>query len=174
VTGHRGPGGQNPIAYGPYGFLQSLVAGFIAGCVLFLIGDPIFSATPGIGDLPALLVCAGGAATITVAVAMAVNYQIGKAVLQQIELGRAAFAGAQPTPPAFDDLGNKLPAQTGWRAASQVQRREAVGRARSRPSTSDQAKGDTTFNSNVPRKSGARTFGVGDEHGHEFSTHARH
>jgi hypothetical protein len=104
---------RSAISYGPFGVLQSLLVGFLLGCLVFVIGDALVSPDPGhVGDLPALLLCVGGGTALVLAVAMAENYRIGKAVRQQMELDRATFSGTHIPPPLFDENGDRMAAGT--------------------------------------------------------------
>jgi hypothetical protein len=87
-------------SYGPFGYLQAIVIGFISGSIAFLIGDAAFNSAPGQkSELPILLAFAGGGALLLMGLAIFGNYLIGRRVRDEVELEREIFGGGT-LPPA--------------------------------------------------------------------------
>lgn len=92
VRRSRGP--IDAISYGPFGYLQSAVVGFILGTVLFLLLFKSDSGDGGTAMLPVLLMCAGGLSMLLLLGAVGGNYVIGRRIREARELSNALFAGS--------------------------------------------------------------------------------
>jgi hypothetical protein len=87
------------VCYGPLSYLQPIIVGFIAGSVIFLIGDLARTEANVVEELPLVLISAGAGAAGLLLFALAANFVIGKRVLDELELQEAVFGGGVLPPP---------------------------------------------------------------------------
>jgi hypothetical protein len=95
------------ISYGPVGFIQSAVIGFIVASLLFLIGDASVNQHNVVQELPLFLLIVAAGALAGLLVAVVLNYQIGRQIRDERELEKRVSAGspnpvAKPKPRALD------------------------------------------------------------------------
>lgn len=91
------------VGYGPFGFIQPPVVGFILGTGAFLLRDAFVSEHNVIVELPLLLTLALGSALAFLTAAIAANYAIGRRIRDELELQAGIHAGQAslvPTPRA--------------------------------------------------------------------------
>lgn len=81
------------IAHGPFGYLKSIMLGFVVGCVLFLVAAVVTPELTYINAAPVLSICAGGAAVLFLFGAVVANYVIGSRIREEHEFARSKFAG---------------------------------------------------------------------------------
>lgn len=74
------------MAYGPVGFAQSALVGFISASVAFLIGDASVKQRDVVHELPVFLLIAAAGTLAGLLVAVAVNYAIGRRIRAEREL----------------------------------------------------------------------------------------
>ena len=90
---------RKAMSYGPVGYVQAAIAGFIVACLLFLVFDAAVTQHNVIQELRLLLVISGTTAGAVLLSAIIANYIIGRRVLTESELHRKIFADGKLPPP---------------------------------------------------------------------------
>jgi hypothetical protein len=93
-------------SFGPFGYFQAALVGFVLGTVVFLAVDAAVNPAPGqLNELPIFFTCACGSSVLLVCLAFAGNYLIGRRIRDEVELERAIFgAGTLPPPQPRPDV----------------------------------------------------------------------
>lgn len=94
-------GWARAIAYGPFGYLHSLIAGFLVGNVAFLIIVAPGSDGSGLDKLPTLLTFTAGGVILLLLLTLAANFMIGRRIRDELELHRAIAARQAASPLAL-------------------------------------------------------------------------
>ena len=87
------------MSYGPVGYLQAAIVGFILATAVFVAVDASLKEHNVVLELPILLVAASTGAGAGVAVGAVANFLIGRRIRDERELQKKIFGGRELPPP---------------------------------------------------------------------------